>query len=88
MPPLKTDQHFAKSALANVVARAYHQRPVGSFDFVRRGCGRMSPAAGGAVEEDQILFKGLRLRRDVAIGRKATLEPSKIRLSLPPTWFT
>ena len=62
----QADDSFAEPALANVIARAEHERPVGGFEFILRLAANIADARR-AVEEHQVLFEGLRQRGDAPV---------------------
>ena len=77
------DEDLAEAAFAYVVAGAKDKSPIGRFGVV------FGADRGGAVRdrEDEVFAKGFGLRDEVALSVDAIEEPSKMRLSLPPTWL-
>ena len=88
MPPLRPTSTLRESALAHVVARAQHQRLIGSFGVVVRVDGAAIAGAAKWCRQRPGPRQRSRLRDQIAVGHRARSDdPSKIRLSLPPTWF-
>ena len=79
-------QSLAKAALAHVIARAQHQGPVGGLGVVVFG----NAGTGGALK-GSTTTRSSSNEAACAISSpralRASEEPSKIRLSLPPTWL-
>ena len=81
------DEGLGEAALADVVARAEDEgakdRLVLVIDLRMHGAGERF-----GVDEDQVFFERRGLGDDLAVAAKGEAEPSKMRLSLPPTWLT
>ena len=80
------DEGFAEAAFAHVVARAENQGAIGGFGVVFIWIGDRRPHRRDRRRPDL-----LRTRRPGAMSSpcalRASEEPSKMRLSLPPTWL-
>ena len=85
IPPLKPHKHLLEAAFAHVIARAANQRSIGGVEFVRGLGADVAAARWPYRKERDPPAKECACARDASVGRKATLPPSNIRLSLPPT---
>ena len=82
----EADDDLAEAAFAHVVARAQHQRAVGGLGVVVFGNRHRRRIE--RIDDDQVLCETMRPARSARRAHSsASEEPSKIRLSLPPTWL-
>ena len=88
MPPLRPISTRAKSALADVVARAEHQRLVDRLALVGEMFRADRPRRVSRIDEDQVFVERCRRGDHLPSASMAKLLPSKTSWSLPPTWLT
>ena len=80
------DQRFAESALAHIIARAQHQGVIGRRGIVLFAASGITGALNGSTET-RSSSKEAAWAISSPRASRASEEPSKIRLSLPPTWL-